>query len=78
MQQVLQRAARVNLPPEAQRCPPSVKVPQVMPKAGGDAICMGVPPPTPFCPQGEGLLCSASEVTLPVPWGMHLAAVRGA
>lgn len=36
------------------------------------------PPPTPFCPQGEGLLCSASEVTSPVPWGMHLAAVGGA
>lgn len=37
----------------------------------------GCPTPTPFCPQREGLLCSASEVTSPVPWGMHPAGVGG-
>ena len=35
-------------------CPPSVEVPQVTLKAGGDAVCTGAPPPLRCVPRGRG------------------------
>lgn len=54
-------------PPQAPGCPPSVEVPQVILKAGGDAICTGAPSHSILSPErGVALFSLGGDITCPM------------
>lgn len=65
MQQVLQRAARVNLPPEARRCPPSVG-PTGDAEGWRGCHLHGCPPPVLSPERGVALFSLRGDITCPV------------